>query len=54
MTAAAVGCYFGLVLLRVKLGVIIPILIAFILGIALVLLLITFEGFREEETRDCH
>lgn len=54
MCAASIGCYFAIVLLRVSLGVILPIVISFIIGVAAVLVLITFEGFREEETRDCH
>jgi hypothetical protein len=54
MCAASIGCYFALVLLRVALHVILPIVIFFIFGVAAILLLITFEGFREEETRDCH
>lgn len=54
MIAAAIGCYFALILLRVKIGVILPIVIVFVIATAAVLLLITFEGFREEETRDCY
>jgi len=54
MCVATVGCYFAIILLRVELYVIIPIVIAFIIGVAAILALITFEGFREEETRDCY
>ena len=54
MIGASIGCYFALILLRVSIGVILPIVIVFVIGTAGVLLLITFEGFREEETRDCY
>jgi len=54
MIGASIGCYFALILLRVPIGVILPIVIVFVLSVFAVLLLITFEGFREEETRDCH
>ncbi len=54
MCAASIGCYFAIILLRVSLHVILPIVICFVIGVAGILVLITFEGFREEETRDCH
>jgi hypothetical protein len=53
MIAAAIGCYFAIQLLRVPVSVLVPIIIFFLLGVALALALITWEGFKEEEIRDC-
>lgn len=53
MIAAAIGSYFAIQLLRVPVSVLVPIIIFFLLGVALALALITWEGFKEEEIRDC-
>lgn len=53
MIVAAIGCYFALQLLRVSVQVLVPIIVIFLIGVALALALITWEGFKEEEIRDC-